>query len=288
MTISGLHGTWRTESDLSLLPWYYPPVGAVLSAFQATTFRLPKVKMILTKKQKWASLLIFVVVTGVIGSRYFWWGFRSATTNDGKPLPVSRRYYPLRHWSLAGLPGDSSTLFISDPHFLSSDAMPFSEPVLKMLASRDGTFRMIDINPGFNDLTSEILLLITIGDSTFQYSLEFPKGRNVQAVIVYPDLPQGRIFPYRNQLALLVDFLGRAKGVYLIQMPLKSALTLSLIPTSDPQFYSIAKEFHAIGNDETTKSDFCDKKRKDFITFYEEYSGLLCKVRGGTYEEFWK
>jgi len=166
--------------------------------------------------------------------------------------------------------------------------MPLSEPVLKMLSHHDGTFRVIDINPFFNDRTSEILLLITLGDSTFEYPLEFPKGRHVQAVIAYADLPMARLFPYGNQLALLVNFLGPAKGIYLIPMPLKSVMALSLIPTSDPQFYSIAKEFHSVGNDTTTKSDFCDTKRRPFITFYEQYSGLLCSAGGGSYDQFWK
>ncbi len=118
----------------------------------------------------------------------------------------------------------------------------------------------------------------------------FPRFFNCEKsstqVITSPVLLQARLFPYGNPLALLVNFSGPAKGVYLIPMPLKSATTLSLIPTSDPQFYSIAKELHAVGNDKTTKSVFCDTKRKDFITFYEEYSGLSCNGGGGSYDEF--
>jgi hypothetical protein len=250
-------------------------------------YLLTKAKMILTKRQKWASLLTFAVVSGFIGGRFFWWGYRSAKTNEGNPLRVSRRYYPLRHWEWSGLPGDPAG-FIPDPHFLSSDTMPLSEPVLKMLSRHDGNFRVIDVNPFYNDRTSEILLLITLGDATFQYSLKFPRGRNVQAVIAYPDLPQARLFPYGNQMALLANFFGPARGIYLIPLPLKSAKTLSLIPTNDPQFQSIASEFRALKNDETTKSDFCDTKSKPFITFYEEYSGGLCNVGGGSYDDFWK
>ena len=109
----------------------------------------------------------------------------------------------------------------------------------------------------------------------------------MQAVIAYPELPHARLFPYRSQLALLANFFGPAKGIYLIPLPLKST-TLKLIPASDLQFQSIANDFRAIGNDKTTKSDFCDTEWKPFITFYERYGGGLCDVGGGPYDEFWK
>ena len=66
--------------------------------------------------------------------------------------------------------------FIPDPHFLSSEAMPLSEPVLKMLSHHDGSFRLIDVNPFFNDRTSEILLVVTLENFDFRVLSRIPEG----------------------------------------------------------------------------------------------------------------
>jgi hypothetical protein len=252
--------------------------------------------MALANGKKAVGFLILLALPGiVIGGRYFHWGCRAATTYDNKPLPVSRKYYPLRHWAWSGIPGENGAGFIPDPHFLASDAMSFSDPATQILSVPDATFRVLDVNSSFGDRTSEILLLITAGRATSEYSLEFPRRQNVRAVIDFPDLPRARLIPYEKQLALIADFFGPVKGIYLVPLPLKSG-PLALIPVTDPQFDSISKEFRALARDASTEVQFCETKSKPFMAFYEKYVGPCNNGNNGnpkaataeSFDEFWK
>jgi len=252
--------------------------------------------MALANGKKVLGFLILLVLPGiVIGGRYFHWGCRAATTYDNKPLPISRKYYPRRHWAWSGIPGEDGAGFIPDPHFLASDAMSFSVPAMQISSVRDGTFRILDVNPFFRDRTSEILLLITADRATSEYSLAFPNGQNVQAVIAVPDLPMARLVPYEKQLALIADFLAPAKGIYLVPLPLKSG-ALTLIPVTDPRFDSISKEFRALEHDASTEAQFCETKSNAFMAFYEKYIGSCTEASNGnprvasaeSFDEFWK
>jgi hypothetical protein len=246
--------------------------------------------------KKAVGFLIFVALLGiVIGGHYFHWGCRAVSTYDNKPLPVSRKYYPLRHWAWSGIPGEAGAGFIADPHFLASDAMSFSDPAMQILPVRNATFRTLDVNPFFNDRTSEILLLITAGRATSEYSLEFPKGQNVQVVIAFPDLPMARLVPNEKQLVLIADFFGPAKGIYLVPLPLESG-ALTLVPVTDPQFDSISKEFRTLEKDVSTEVQFCEAKSKPFEAFYEKYIGRCTEGSSGnpgaataeSFNQFWK
>jgi len=163
-----------------------------------------------------------------------------------------------------------------------------------MLPNQKATFQVINVNPFFNDQSSEILLLVRTSDSVFEYSLQFPKAQRVRAVIATPDFP-ARMFPYHHQLALLLSSFGPAKGIYVLPLPLKSGGTLSLISVDDPRFDTIAGELNNAAKDGTVRDQFCESRRYDFITFYEKYAGY-CEEQGNsrgtavtkTFDQFWK
>ena len=174
--------------------------------------------------------------------RFVSWGRRSAQCGDELFETASRKYYPLRHWQWSGIP-----------------------PL-------EGGF-VVDVNPFFNDNTSEILLLIQSRGSRFEYALAFPHGKAVQAILANPMPPPAMVFPYDNGLAILANFFGPAKGVYLLPLPLKSGTTLELTPASSPQFAKVAMAFKSVGQEQTTRDQFCESRRNDFIAFYEKYGG---------------
>jgi hypothetical protein len=173
--------------------------------------------------------------------------------------------------------------FVPDPHYSCSESVKFSEPVDKMLSSTDSHYAVVDVNPAFNDRTSEVLLLIQSHSNTFQYSLGFPHGKGVQAILAIPEPTPAMAFPYNGELAILVNFFGPAKGIYLVPLPLRPGTLrpgtlrpetqLQLIPVGSPEFAKIADSFKPVGREQSTRDQFCESRRNDFIVFYEKYSG---------------
>lgn len=222
-------------------------------------------------------LTIAAVVLGLclavpLGGQFFSWGRRSPECGDELCDAVSRKHFPLRHWQWSGIPLLEGG-FIHDPHYLCSESLALSEPVNNLLSSRRSRYTIVDVNPFFNDSTSEILLLIESQGTRFEYRLTAPKHKGIQAVLAYPTPPPALVFPYRNGLAVLANFFGPAKGVYLLPLPFKSGTALDLISANSAEFATVAAAFHGIGQEPTTRDQFCESRRKDFIAFYEKYSG---------------
>lgn len=224
-------------------------------------------------------------------SSYIWLGYRSPETRDHLCYPVQRKYYPLRHWMWSGLPGEGG--YISDPHFLWSEPMPFPDPVLRTMKSKKAGFQVMDVNPFFNDRSSEILLLIEANDTAYEYKLQFLKHRNAQAVLATPDLPAVRAFPSNDKVVLAANF-ENVIGIYLLSLPLKTGTTLQLIPANAPEFKLLAAQLSLNAREKTVKAHFCDTSRNDFIAFYEKYGGLCEKKKANRvlidkrFAEFWK
>lgn len=233
------------------------------------------------------TILLMILVT-LFAFRYLRWGYRSSRDSEFKCYEIRRPYYP-RHWRWSGIFPFEGGL-TPDPHFLCSEPLPLSDPVERAVREPGAYFQVIDVNPFFNDQSSEIQLVVRSNTSAFQYSLQFPRAKGVQAVIAIPSSP-ARIFPYKNQLALLVNFFGPAKGLYLIPLPFQSGGNLTLISAKDPQFELIAREFKNNAQDRTVKDQFCESRRYDFITFYEKYSGPCEEASGSVgnrFDEFWR
>jgi hypothetical protein len=146
--------------------------------------------------------------------------------------------------------------FIPDPHFLCSVDREFSEPVSGIL-SKDSRYAIVDVNPFFNDNSSEILLLIQSHNEIFEHSLKFPAHKRVQAVLAEPEQPPAMVFPYNGGLVVLANFFGPAQGVYVLPLPLRKNSTLDLIRVGTPEFEEIANHFRLQGQELTTKDNFC-------------------------------
>jgi|SRR5215475_5040148 len=141
-----------------------------------------------------------------IGSNFLWWGYSSPETR--------MRWAPL--CAADTIPSDIGVgleFFRSKVDSFQirtwSEVMPLPDGAQKMLASHDARFQLVDVNPAFQNRSSEILLLIKSGTDSFEYSLERPKKDDVQPVAASPDLPNAGIFPYRTGLALLSTSLIR-------------------------------------------------------------------------------
>jgi hypothetical protein len=156
--------------------------------------------------QNWFAAAIMLLFIVFLSSHAAAQGTSNKESDNGcAPLVRKHRIFHRLIWS-GIFPGEGG--FISDPHCLASDQMAFSKPALKLLGSPNATYEVMDVDPFFNDDSSEIVLLIRAGGDLFEYSFDFPKRQNSQAVLAMPGLPSARIFPYRGKLAVLADFSG--------------------------------------------------------------------------------
>jgi len=242
------------------------------------------------RKKVLISALFLILITTIV-SRYLHFGSRSARASDEMCFELNRPYYPLRHWSWSGIfPLEGG--FIPDPHFLCSQPEPFPDSVGRELGG-SGEFQIVDVNPFFNDESSEIELLIRSGSSVYDYSLQFPKRKRVQAIIATPSVP-AHMFLYKDKIELLADFEGPAKGIYTIPLPLRSGTKLDLIPVTNSEFDLISREFKNAGRDLTVRNQFCESRSWPFISFYEKYAESCGKdaethgVAASRFDEFWR
>ena len=224
------------------------------------------------KKKRIVLCIIGVLfLTFPIWRQYIWWGYLSPS-NDKLLVNITRKHYPLRHLQWSGIfPVYGG--FIPDPHYSWSEVMLVPDSAARRLPSRQSQYQVVTVNKGFDDYSSEILLLISSGNYSFNFPLDFPKGRGISAIIAYPMAPRMRIFPYSGGLAFAANFFGPLKGIYTLSLPLKSGANLDFVSANNPKFEGIARELRNFSTDSTLKAQFCGTKEYTFITFYERYGG---------------
>jgi len=162
--------------------------------------------------------------------------------------------------------------FLPDPHFLCSEDAAAPRSVGILLSDEDVTYSVVDINPFFNDKSSEIALLVRSHTNIFEYSIKFPRHKGVQAILGEPTPPPAKIFPYRDSLAVLVNFSGPAKGFVVLPLPLQKGMSLDLIPAGSPRFEELALALKSTVQNSELKQQFCSSTN-DFKWFYEKYVG---------------
>jgi len=183
---------------------------------------------------------------------------------------VHRKRHHFRHWRWSGIfPVEGG--FIPDPHYLCSEDGIFPKPVNDMISAEGSRYAIVDVNPFFDDRSSEVLLLLRWHDEVFEYSLTFPKHKDVRAILAQPTPPPAMVFPYKTGLAVLVNFSGPARGVYVLPLPPRNT-ALQLVAFGTPEFAEIASAFGPIAQDRSIKNQFC-KATNDFVAFYEKYAG---------------
>jgi len=236
---------------------------------------------------------VLLIVIAVLAGGYLHFGSRSSKTSDETCFDIKRPHYPLRHWSWSGIFPFEGGL-IPDPHFLCSEPAPLPDSVRRALGTGNGSFQIIDINPFFYDRSSEIELVIQTSGSLYEYQLQFPKKRGVQAVLSTRDKP-AFLFPYKDGLALVADFYGQPRGIYPIPLPLRSGDTLALVTPVNADFDRISRDLKLAAQDVTVRMQFCESQKWPFISYFEKYAedcGLTTDSDGvkarDRFDEFWK
>jgi len=221
-------------------------------------------------------------------------GYVSACEQFDVCLPVKRRKYMLRHWVWSGIfPFEGG--FLPDPHFICSNLVAVPKSVRRLLGCADAKFQLMDVNPGFQDYSSEALLLFQVDEQTYEYSLRAPGDIPITAAPALNYDPGARLFENDGGIAVLINFFRGVRGFYHICLPLRSGQRLELKPAGGPDFELIASSFRTLPDDRDLKSHFCDSRRLDFIAFYEYYRGSCeegaerepSAIRDD-FEKFWK
>jgi len=214
-----------------------------------------------------------------------------ARVNDCLCRFVHRKRHHFRHWIWSGtFPVEGG--FIPDPHYLCSEDGIFADPVNELISDTASRYALVDVNPFFNDRSSEVLLLVKWHDEVFEYSLNTPKRKDVRAILGQPIPPPALVFPYKDGLAVLVTFWGRARGAYVLPLPLRKRTALELVRFGTPEFAEIVGAFGSVAQDHTIKDQFC-KANNDFVAFYEKYAGPCAgRVKDGpeiekNFSRFW-
>ena len=185
-------------------------------------------------------------------------------------INIEREKHYLRHFQWSGIfPLEGG--FQADPHFYMTPVFEFPPDVLDGLGAQTGRFQGIDVNPWFDDETSEILLVLELDGEVF----EFP------VVMLEPKLKHGFVyfwrepmvpFLYRNQLVFFTELEISQIAMLSISFPLEPKTVITPYFANGPEFVIIAEDLAASGQLTKWKRQFCESRRKGYINFYQTYS----------------
>lgn len=131
-------------------------------------------------KLKWFFIsLVLILFSFLIIQAYekeiFNLGQVSTKTYDSNNVEIQRDNYNLRNFMWSGIfPLYGG--FISDPHYLYSEPVDVTEYLSSVFHDSNVRYQLIDVNPFFENSTSENILAMEINGSPFEYRLETPEN----------------------------------------------------------------------------------------------------------------
>jgi len=185
--------------------------------------------------------------------------------------PLDRPHHVFRHWQWSGIfPFEGG--WMPDPYCNASVEKDLPASALKEMKKQRGTYQIIEVNPGFNDDSSEVVLYLRVDGQGSEYNLSFPSARGVVAVLAIPDDPRVQVFVLDHKIYLLANFSGPAKGIYVLPSRLENKGRLELHDVSSREFKDVASRFHEVAEQPEVRDRFCHSTL-DFSAYYERYAG---------------
>jgi hypothetical protein len=168
------------------------------------------------RKVRWG----FTIVVFMTGMCWLLVRAEMASTKSLNPMfiEIQRPVYHFRHWMWSGIfPVDGG--FIDDPHFIASQPTLLPEGVRQLLGDETARYQMYDINPFFEDETSQTVLVIAHKGIIYEYKVrtKVPLVLNVDmniknGILIKP-------FEYESNIGLIST--DREVGFSFIELPLK-------------------------------------------------------------------
>jgi hypothetical protein len=197
--------------------------------------------------------LLFAIGAGT--ARSSWAGTSSTQELDPGFIDVSRQVHRFRHWTWSGIfPFYGG--WIPDPHFLATPIFPVPRDVAQILGDPAARYQGVDINPWFEDDTSEIVLAIESGGVVHEYSI----ANEFEPPLKYGFINNGGgiyVFPYESSLAFYTSLDIDRRAFLFVTLPFKRFGDLVVALEATPEYERAIAHLGATGRYRSLKEDPC-------------------------------
>ena len=185
---------------------------------------------------------------------------------DESNIEVSREVHRFRHWSWSGIfPFYGG--WIPDPHYMVTSVFGVPSDVGRALGDTSARYQGVNINPWFEDSSSEIVLAIESRGVVHEYTilndldppLRHGFGNN-------SDRLYG--FPYHFGLAFLTSLDIDRYAFVLVPLPLQKNASVTVVYEGSGEFDEVVSHLDRTGRYRSLKEDPCHGLR-DFFELFE-------------------
>ncbi len=178
---------------------------------------------------------------------------------DSSFIEIRRKRHRFRHWKWSGIfPFYGG--WISDPHILATPVREFSKVISKGIGC-NGTARYqgFDINPWFEDASSEVVVAIESDETVFSYNLDLKDLENVKYGFI-----NGRgLFPFlRDDHLVFLTNLDITHPVFIVMsLPLSHEVSAVLHPLNSEGWHDFRDYVEGECRDRLWNPELCDEIR---------------------------
>lgn len=184
---------------------------------------------------------------------------------DSSFIDVSREVHRFRHWSWSGIfPFYGG--WISDPHFLVTSVFPVPADVGRVLGDASAKYQGVDINPWFDDSSSEIVLALESRGVVHEYVVPNQADPPLAYGFVN-NLDRLYAFPYRSGLAFLTSLDISRSAFLLVSLPLQNSADAEVVYEGSSEYDEIITHLGSTGRYRTLKENPCRGLRDIFELF---------------------
>lgn len=187
---------------------------------------------------------------------------------DPAYIEIKREKYRLCHWKWSGIfPFEGG--FIPDPHFYSTKPFDMPDQIVNQLGFKSVRFQGYDINPWFEDRTSEIILAIEIDSNVYEVKIENKEPYIMNYGFVnfyYPIVP----FIYKNKVAFITGLDVSKLAILTVELPINKSRVVKPIFSEQPEFHNVIKYLNTLERFKVLREGLCGQY-KPYRQLYEQF-----------------
>lgn len=193
----------------------------------------------------------------------------STKSLDPTFIEIRRPVYHFRHWMWSGIfPVYGG--FMDDPHFIASPPVLLPDAVRQILGDANARYQIYDINPFFEDETSQTVLVIESRGTSYEYTVQTKEPLALNAIdFEYPAI---RMFMYDSNIGLIS--LSRVVGFASISLPLASGGQI-IFQDFDTSYAREMLQYLKTDQNFLMLKQLCDRPKRNQlkVKFYEKEFG---------------
>ena len=185
---------------------------------------------------------------------------------DSSFIDISREVHRFRHWRWSGI----FPLYggwIPDPHFLVTSVFGVPADVGRVLGDTGARYQGVDINPWFEDSSSEIVLAIESRGIVHEYTIP----NNLDPPLSYGFVNNSDrlyVFPYRSGLAFLTSLDISRHAFLLVSLPLQKTANIAVVYEGSSEYDEVVAYLGSTGRYRSLKENPC-RGLKDIYELFE-------------------